>query len=421
MRWRALSGLVVVLAACAAPAALSPLEPPRRTSFDPALVAKGGQLAAIGNCASCHTARGGKSYAGGRPLSTPFGTVYGTNITPDPQTGIGQWSEAAFLRAMREGLDREGRHLYPAFPYEYFTRLEEADLKALYAFIMTREPVREANRPHELRFPFNVRALIGIWKRRYFEPGVFRPDPARDAQWNRGAYLVHGLGHCGACHTPRDALGGEKKREILAGGEAGGWHGPALNSQSPAPVPWSAEQLYSYLRTGLDEQHAIAAGPMAPVVRNLADVAEGEVRAMAVYLGALGGPPTPERQKNAEAALAQAKAPGREPPGVRGAAVYAGACAFCHDRGRDAGSGGALHLALATAVTIPTSANLLRITLEGIAPPAGAPGRVMPGYADALSDVQVKDLMAYLREHFGRSPPWSDVDQELRKLREDKK
>jgi len=418
---RALALLGVVAAACAACATdpIAPAAAPARASFDAALIAKGAQLSAIGNCQVCHTAERGKSFAGGRPLETPFGTMYGTNITPDPDTGIGRWSEEAFKRALREGLDREGRHLYPVFPYEYYTRLTDEDIRALYAYIMTREPVRAQNRAHALRPPFNLRSLLGVWKRLYFERGAFVADGTRSAQWNRGAYLVGVLGHCSACHTPRNFLGAEKKAELFSGGEAEGWHGPALNAQSPSPLPWNAEQLFKYLRTGLDDLHAIAAGPMEPVVRNLARVPEEEVRAMAVYLEALAGPPSEQRRSRAEAALAHAKS---APPGEgRGAEIYAGACASCHDQGREATSGGALPLALGTAMTIPTSKNLLRITLEGIASPEGEPGRAMPGFANALTDQQAKDLMAYIREHFGRAPPWTDVDSELRKIREGKK
>jgi mono/diheme cytochrome c family protein len=419
---RPLAVLGVVVMACAACAAdpVAPAAPPPRSSFDPALVAKGAQLSAIGNCQVCHTAARGKSFAGGRPLETPFGTMYATNITPDPDTGIGRWSEEAFRRALREGVDREGRHLYPAFPYEYYTRLTDEDIQAIYGYIMTREPVRAQNRPHALRPPFNIRALVGIWKRLYFERGAFQPDGTRSAQWNRGAYLVTGLGHCSACHTPRNLLGAEKKRLAFSGGEAEGWHGPALNAGSPSPVPWNAEQLFRYLRTGLDDLHAIAAGPMEPVVRNLARAPEEEVRAMAVYLEALAGLPSAERRNRAEAALAQAKKSAQRSEGP-GAELYAGACAACHDQGREAASGGALHLALGTAMTIPTSKNLLRITLEGIAPPEGEPGRAMPGFANALTDRQAKDLMAYIREHFGRAPAWTDVDDELKKIREGKK
>src|SRR5262249_342841 len=169
--------------------------------------------------------------------------------------------------------------------------------------------------------PFNSRALVGAWKALYFERGAFRPDPARDAQWNRGAYLVNGLGHCSACHSPRNSLGAEKKDELFSGGVADGWHGPAANGRPPAPVPWTAEQLFNYLRTGLDATHAIAAGPMEPVVRNLARAPEEDVRAMAAYLEALAGPPSAERRKKGEAALAQAKVASR--PNGRAAAIYA--------------------------------------------------------------------------------------------------
>lgn len=421
MRLPLLAGSMLVLAACAAlgTSAIAPVPPPARAAFDPALIAKGAELSAIGNCQLCHTAARSKAFAGGRPLHTPFGTLYGTNITPDPDTGIGRWSEEAFVRAMREGLDREGRHLYPAFPYEYFTLLSDEDLKALYAFIMTREPVQAQNRPHALPFPFNLRTLLGAWKRLFFERAAFQPEPARGAQWNRGAYLVNGLAHCGACHTPRNALGGEKKRRRFAGGEAEGWHAPALNAASPSPVPWDAAQLFKYLRTGLEEVHAIAAGPMEPVVRNLAQVSEREVHAMAVYLEALAGPPSAERQKKAQEALAQATTPTASDQ--RGALLYTGACGACHDAGREATSGGALPLALGTAITIPTSKNLLRITLEGIPAREEEPSRAMPGFAEALTDEQVKDLMAYIREHFGRLPAWRDVDEELKKIREERK
>ncbi|MGQ0655221.1 MAG: cytochrome c, partial [Betaproteobacteria bacterium] len=408
------------LVACAANQALSPVEPPARSEFDARLIAKGATLAAIGNCNSCHTAESGKPYAGGRALLTPFGTMYGTNITPDLETGIGRWSETAFRRAMHEGLDREGRHLYPAFPYDHFTKVNDEDIRALYAFVMTREPVRAVNRPHLLAFPFNVRSLIGVWKRLYFEPGRFQPEPGRSAEFNRGAYLAEGLAHCGACHTPRNALGAEKKRMLYAGGEAEGWHGPALNADSPAPLPWNAQQLYTYLRTGLDEQHAIAAGPMDPVVRNLALAPEAEVRAIAAYFAAMMGEPAGERYTRAGEALALARRGRLDGNGSRSAALYAGACGHCHDQGRQASNGTALHLALGTAMTLPTSKNLVRITLEGIAPPPNEPGRTMPGFAQALTDAQVKELVAYIRERFGRAPPWTDVDDELRKARQGK-
>jgi mono/diheme cytochrome c family protein len=390
-----------LVAACAAQQALAPAEPPGAAAFEPALVAKGAELAALGNCQTCHTAPGGRPYAGGRALATPFGTLYGTNITPD-ETGIGRWSEAAFRRALREGLDREGRHLYPAFPYEYYTRLTEEDIRALYAFLMTREPVRARTPAHELRFPYNLRGLLGAWKALYF-----RPDRGKSANASRGAYLAEGLAHCGACHTPRNALGAELKDRPFDGGEAEGWHAPALNAANPAPVPWNAEALFAYLRTGLEAQHAIAAGPMDPVVRNLARVREDDVRALADYFAALASP------------RAQPKPEAKPDSGGPGASIYAGACASCHERGRGDSSGSALPLELASAMALPTSANLVRITLEGIAPPAGEPGRSMPGFAGALTDAQLAELVRYSRARFGGgAPPWTDVDEVLRKARE---
>jgi mono/diheme cytochrome c family protein len=231
------------------------VEPPPRSNFDAKLIATGAQLATIGDCNACHTAPGGKTYAGGRALETPFGTIYGTNITPDPYTGIGNWSQQAFVRAMREGVDREGNHLYPAFPYNHFTIVSDDDLAALYAYVMTREPVRVQTPANELRFPFNVRALVAGWKLLFLDRAAFESSAQQSAEWNRGAYLVQGLAHCGACHTPRNRMGAEKKDALFAGGEIEGWHAPALDASAPAPVPWTAERLYTYLRTGSEEAH----------------------------------------------------------------------------------------------------------------------------------------------------------------------
>src|SRR5262245_12445575 len=268
---------------------IGPQKAPAAASFDPASVAKGFRLAAIGNCGTCHTQPGGKPYAGGLPIQTPFGTIYGTNITPDADTGIGAWSEAAFLRAMREGVDRQGRHLYPAFPYDHFTHVSDSDISALYAFLMTREPVRLENRALELPFPLNVRLSAAAWKLLFLREGGIAHDPAQSEEWNRGAYLVAGLGHCGACHTPRNTLGAEKPRQMFAGGESEGWHAPALGKSSPAPIAWSADQLYDYLRNGFAKQHGAVAGPMQPVVQNLKKASDADLRAISAYVAGLAG------------------------------------------------------------------------------------------------------------------------------------
>lgn len=391
--------------------AIEPVEPPQRSSFDPAVIARGARLSALGNCQSCHTAERGKPFAGGRPMHTPFGVLHTTNITPDPDSGIGRWSEAAFTRAMREGVDREGRHLYPAFPYEYFARLTDDDIRALYAFVMTREPVRAENKPHELPFPFNIRAANAAWKFAFMEFAPFVRDSSKSDDWNHGAYLVGALAHCSACHTPRNIAGAEKKRQLFDGGEVEGWHAPALNASSPSPAPWTMEELYTYLRTGLVDRHAIAAGPMAPVVSSLAQAPEREVRSIAAFIG----------ESLSQAPGRQSAAAGSSRPAGNGGSLYTAACGACHDQGRTHSSGGALPLELAIAVTEPTSKNLLRITLEGIPAPEGAPGRAMPGFAAALTDEQVKDLLAHIRQRFAGLEPWRDVDEELRKIREGKK
>ena len=401
---------------CASRESVPEVPPPARTSFDSARVARGAQLAALGNCASCHTAPGGKPYAGGRALKTPFGTVYGTNITPEPDTGIGRWSEAAFARAMREGVDRAGRHLYPAFPYDHFTRLTDEDLGALYAFVMTRDPVRAETPSDRIPVP---RAAVGVWNSMYLEPGAYRPDASKSAQWNRGAYLVQGLAHCGACHTPRNTLGAERKAEAFSGGESEGWHAPALDAASPSPVPWTAESLYTYLRTGIARAHAQTAGPMADVVRNLGQASEEDVRAIAVYVALLDTRSEQQREAQGREALSGASA--RAATGsadarsdARGAAIYAGACEDCHDRGRDA-EGGALPLPLATGLTMPTPRNLIRIIRDGIVPREGERARWMPGFGGALSDDQLADLVTYLRSLTGR-PPWQDVAADVRNV-----
>lgn len=246
--------------------AIAPIERPAAAALDKTLVETGAVLVALGDCAVCHTSAGGQPFAGGLRLDTPFGAVHSTNITPDPETGIGRWSEAAFARALREGVDREGRYLYPAFPYDHFARLSDADIKAIYANLMSRKAVKASPPQNALMFPLNFRILVAGWNLLFLPRPGFAPDPTKDEKWNRGAYLVEGLAHCGACHTPRNFLGAVKKSAPLAGGEAEGWHAPALNSASPAPVPWTEDALVNYLLDGWDRDHGVAGGPMTPVV-----------------------------------------------------------------------------------------------------------------------------------------------------------
>lgn len=410
----------------------SPIEPVERPDkFEASLIQRGAQLAAIGNCAECHTAPQGRTFAGGYPLDTPFGTIYGTNITPDPETGIGRWSLTAFTRAMREGVARDGRHLYPAFPYDHYRLLTDEDIGALYAYFMTREPIRSEPASNEVVFPLNIRMTIAGWKALYLKRGVFQPQAGESPQWNRGAYLADGLGHCGACHTPRNVLGAEKRDEYLAGAELRGWVAPALNAASRAPVPWTAETLHQYLRYGIAENHPAAAGPMAPVVQSLRGASDEDVRAIALYIASVMGMPSPERAGAGQQAIARSREDAaallprdvplrtRQNESLRqGAAIYAGTCAMCHASGRQTSSSGdAIHLALATAVALPKPTNLIRVTLKGLAPPDGTSGPIMPGFAGALTDAQVASLAQFLRAEFSDQPEWKNIEREVREVR----
>jgi mono/diheme cytochrome c family protein len=393
--------------------AIPAIEPPAPQAFDAALVKRGRDLAAIGNCNDCHTVRGGRNFAGGLPVPTPFGTIYSSNITPDAETGIGQWSEAAFRRAMRSGVNRDGQHLYPTFPYDHFTNVSEGDDRALYAFLMTRQPVHAPARENQLSFPLNQRPVIAGWKLLFLRRDTYQPDATKSAEWNRGAYLVEGLAHCGACHTPRNALGAERTSAQFAGGDVDNWHAYALNDRSHAPVPWDADALYAYLRNGWHPDHGTARGPMAQVVSNLSSVPDSDVRAIAVYMADIAGAPTPDRKRQAEAVLAQAKSPSPgSQTGAAGASIYAAACASCHETARPLPYGG-VNLALSTAISSPDPRNLANIVLSGVPPIEGERSPIMPGFAASMNDAQMAALMNYLRARFSRQPAWSGVEKTI--------
>ena len=402
--------------------AIAAIEPPAPQSFAPDLVKRGRELAAIGNCNDCHTVSGSKSFAGGLPVPTPFGTVFSSNITPDTETGIGRWSEAAFRRAMLAGVDREGRHLYPTFPYDHFTNVSDDDNHALYAFLMTRQPVRAPAQDNRLLFPLNQRLMIAGWKLLFFHRGTLQPNPAKSAEWNRGAYLVEGLAHCGACHTPRNPLGAERANASFAGGNVDNWKAYALNAQSSSPVPWDAEALYAYLREGWHPDHGTARGPMAEVVRNLSQVTPGDVQAIATYMADKFGPPAPERSRKGEEALAQAKsgAAASGPEALRmdspGAAIYASACATCHESGRPPPYGG-INLGLSTAISDPDPRNLANIVLSGVRPVEGERSPIMPAFAGSMNDAQIVSLFNYLRSRFSNQPAWTGVEKTVREAR----
>jgi len=410
------AALVVAGAAAAFAVAWRPgiaaVDPPSPERFDQTLVKRGRDLVAIGNCSTCHTRRGGKDFAGDLPVPTPFGTIYSSNITPDADTGIGRWSEAAFRRAMRSGVDRAGRHLYPTFPYDHFTHVSDEDDRALYAYLMTRQPVQAQAHENQLPFPLDQRVMIAGWKLLFLRRAAVEPDPTRTAEWNRGAYLVEGLAHCGACHTPRNVLGAERASAQFAGGEADNWSAYAINAQSPAPVPWDADALFAYLRNGWHPDHGVARGPMAKVVSNLSNVPDGDVRAIATYMADVFGPTPPDRIRRGEEVLAQVKSssvPATQ-ANATGAAIYVSACAPCHETARPLPYSG-VNLALSTAFSASDARNAANIVLAGIRPVAGERSPIMPGFAASMSDAQIATLLDYLRARFSNQPAWAGVEK----------
>ncbi|CAN5265002.1 cytochrome c [soil metagenome] len=396
--------------------AIAEIATPSPNSFSPALVARGEVLANAGYCASCHTQKGGKPLAGGYPMATQFGTIYSTNITPDPDTGIGKWSEAAFRRAMHEGVRRDGAHLFPAFPYDHFTKLTDADVAALYAFLMTRTPVVAAPKSNTVPFPLSIRMLQAGWKTLFFTSGRFKPGEGQSAEWNRGAYLAEGLSHCGACHTPRGALGAEIKDRAYAGAPIDNWIAPPLDTANPSPVPWNRDELIAYLGTGLSQYHGTAAGPMANVARGLSHLPSTDVAAIATYFASRDGSAA---RSDGPAAIQKAVAANRIGTGLQydpAARLYSAACASCHYNGKQLNP---LRpdLALNSAVNLDDPTNLIRIILYGVSARDGAAGIVMPGFAGGFADADIARLAGYLRKTRTTRPAWTDLESKVASIR----
>ncbi len=367
---------------------------------DPATIERGALLARAGNCMGCHTERGGQPYAGGRAIATPFGDIHASNITPDDATGIGQWSADDFWRALHNGKSKDGHFLYPAFPYTSYTKVTREDADALYAYLRTLAPVRQPNREHRLAFPYNQRIVLAFWRALYFRPGEYQPETRRDATWNRGAYLVQGLGHCAACHTPRDALGGSIARRDLAGGviPALNWHAPALNGGPGSLADWSIDEIAGLLGAGVSARGA-AFGPMAEVVgSSLQQLPAEDLRAMAVYLKSL--PATePERRRGATQPDAEQQA-----RLALGAKLYEQHCIDCH--GADGRGKPPAYPALAgrASITAGGGLNAIRMVLNGGFPPGtrGNPRPYgMPPFGTALEDEDVAAVVSYVQHRWG--------------------
>ena len=399
---------LVAPAASAASAPMAAASSPQRPAANASPIERGRYLAAAGDCAGCHTTTGGAPYAGGRPLETPFGTVLSANLTPDA-TGLKAWSADQFYRAMHEGVSANGDHLYPAFPYNYFTRMPRADTDALFAYLQSLAPVSNKPDRNQLPFPFNIRALMSVWNLLYLDKSTFVPDAARSAQWNRGAYLVEGPGHCAACHTPKTVLGGPQKGRDFQGGAFGTWFAPDLTPNGRTGLGgWTRDETVAFLKTGRNA-HASASGEMGLVVQDsTSQLADDDLQAIAAYLGDRAASPAAQMT----------------PPDIAvmkaGEAIFADECAACHlGRGQGqtlafpplANSANAqqldptttLHLILAGAQASPTRAAPTPFT--------------MPAFAWKLDDRQVAAVATYLRNNWGNAAPAVSAEQ-VAKLRD---
>lgn len=369
---------------------------------DFAAVERGRYLANAADCGSCHTIPGSDHpFSGGRPIETPFGVLVAPNITPDRETGIGAWSDEEFDAAVRGGRRRDGKRLYPAMPFPYFARMSSEDVKDIRAYLSTIDPVRNSVTVNHLPFPLNERMAMRVWDKLYFTPGEFKDDPSKSKEWNRGAYLIQGPGHCGACHTPKTFLGGDETSKPLQGYALQGWVAPDITSGQGPLAQWTADDLAQYLKAG-HNRFAAAAGLMGEVVElSTSKLGDDDVKAMATYLKDVSGP-KPAADSSADTKVLTA-----------GGAIYQDLCSACH---KSDGTG-VPHLIpdLTQAATVKTSdpTTVLRVILQGaqsVATDREPTGPAMPAFGWQLNDAQVAAVATYVRNHWGKAPPVGEDD-----------
>lgn len=367
-------------------------------------VARGKALVEAGDCASCHTADPNRPFAGGKRIDTPFGSIYAPNLTPDRETGLGAWSDDDFYRALRFGVARDGSRYYPAFPYPYFSKLTRQDIFAVRAYLATLTPVNNPPRPPELRFPFNYRFVMRGWNWLFFKPGILMPDQAKSAEWNRGRYLVEGVAHCGACHTPKNMFGADRRDQKFGGGPVQGMFAPRLDAAARSGLKsWSVEDITEYLQSGRNAKSHAGQLMSEVVVNSTSKMSDADIRAIAVYLKALPpGAPEPQVGPPSRAQMAT------------GEKLYNGACIACHE---EDGSG-----APRIYPPLPGNANLqssdassaLRIILDGaetVTTPRAPNKGSMPAYATKMTDQEIADVTNYIRNAWGNAAPLVTADE----------
>jgi mono/diheme cytochrome c family protein len=392
---------VLLVSACASQLALADNVP---SGQDFAQIERGRYLTAVADCGACHTDSSATGlFAGGKPIDTPFGKVIAANITPDPQTGIGNWTDEQFDAAVRLGRGPGGERLYPAMPFPYYTHMTQADVLAIRAYLNTVPPVHNEVHSNQLPFPFDIRASMGLWDALYLNAGPLKPDPSKSAQWNRGAYLVRGPGHCAACHTPKTSLGGDRTQQGLQGYSIQGWYAPDITGDMALGIGgWSVEDVVAYLKTG-HNRFAGASGPMAEEVADSSSkITDDDLEAIAVYLKSQPG-----------------NSPAGQPLGphdhqmVAGAAIYRDVCSACH---QENGTGVAYlipNLAKSSAVASREPTSLLRVVIHGaqtVATPGEPTAPAMPAYGWQLTDAQIAAVTTYVRNSWGHAAPATSAD-----------
>jgi mono/diheme cytochrome c family protein len=363
-------------------------------------MSRGEYLAHVGDCVACHSKQGGKPFAGGFAMPTPFGTLYSPNITPDEATGIGQWTADEFYRMLHTGHSRDGTLLYPAMPFPAYTKVTREDSDAIFVYLRTLKPASQPNRENELRFPYNNRSLMYGWRALYFTEGTFKPSPEQSAEFNRGAYLVQGLGHCASCHSTINALGGSSEDSAFAGGliPLQNWYAPSLTSNQESGLGnWSVPEIAALLKGGTSMRGAVY-GPMAEVTHDsLQYLTNEDATAIAVYLKSL---------VESKAAVAQQNEAGSASASVlsTGRSVYENHCVSCH---RSDGKGmppAYPPLAGNPSIEMESSVNPLRMVLNGGYPPQTSENQRpygMPPFAQVLSDEEVAAVVTYIRISWG--------------------
>ncbi|NWK98410.1 alcohol dehydrogenase [Sphingobium lactosutens] len=375
----------------------------------PASMSRGEYLTRAADCAACHTRQGGLPYAGGRPFELPIGTIFSTNITSDPQNGIGRWTDDAFVKAVREGIGSKG-HLYPAMPYTSYSRMSRADVLEIKKYLLSLQPVPQAAPENTLGFPFNQRWGMFFWNTAFFRERRQPQVEGHNATWHRGAYLADALGHCSECHTPRNLAFARKSGSAFAGSVTEGWKAYNITADKTDGIgAWTDDQIASYLRTGHAPGRSSAAGPMAEVVENSTQyLTPSDIKALVGYLRSVparkGGEPggtvetNPLGARNSNAVL-----PGKDPQQTssRGARLFAGDCAGCHQYNGAGRQSNYANLTGSRAVNDPSGAALVQVLLHGTKLNVGGVEQSMPAFGATYSDTQIAEVANYVLTHFG--------------------